>query len=278
MDPVDFTTWMQQQGMDPSQLSQEELSSWYPKWQATQPGSSTTTPAPTAAQPYQDINYWQNKGYGTNDMFDANGQMNPGWSRTANGYDFTQPPPTSNTHTGGGPAIPSGTIGDLLKPFGVPQPSYVGPNIGNAPSFPTLPQFNEPTLAQAEQQPGYAFAKDQMLKGVENSAAARGLTNTGGTLQDIAGNLSGFAEQNYQATRANSLEDYQNNLWSQYLAPYQAAQSNWQTTTGIAPTIAANQNNFNRGTWQDQYAAWRNRNNDSFNQLYGLATLGSGLQ
>ncbi|HYE87472.1 MAG TPA: hypothetical protein VEA16_14015 [Vicinamibacterales bacterium] len=44
------------------------------------------------------LEYWQARGIGANQMFDANGQMKPGWARVGNGYAYTgtrTPPPTA---------------------------------------------------------------------------------------------------------------------------------------------------------------------------------------
>ncbi len=53
---------------------------------------------------YQDFDYWKALGFDTADMFDANGQVKPGWSRTAKGYEYNPsaagtPPPTGTTTT-----------------------------------------------------------------------------------------------------------------------------------------------------------------------------------
>lgn len=232
-------------------------------------------------EPYHDIAYWQTKGYGTNDMFDANGQMKPGWSRTANGYDFDPSKVTAPAGPGGGggggPLIPPNSLGTLLKPFDQPPPGYVDPSYPGAPAFPTLPTWNSPTEKDAENLPGYAFARDQALQGAENSAAARGVTNTGGTLEDIIKFGNQFASQNYQTARQNSLDDYTQNVQNQFLLPYAAKASNWQTMYPQAGIDAQNKNNFNWNNYLQGYNIFRNNQNDPFNKLFSVASLGSGL-
>lgn len=39
--------------------------------------------------PYQNTDWWSQQGVGTDQMFDANGQMKPGWQRTGKGYERT---------------------------------------------------------------------------------------------------------------------------------------------------------------------------------------------
>ena len=247
---------------------------------------------------YKSVEWWLTQGVPNEDIFDpSTGQLKPGWARTGNGYERV-PVTGGGTSVGGtntgGAILPPGTIGSLLQPFPTPPPSYVNPgpyqgaDIGPAPEFPTLPGFTSPTPEEAAQLPGYDFARREGLRGLEQSAAARGVTNTGGTLQDIIKYGDQFAAQNYQTARANKLEDYGTNIASQYLLPYQAKYDAWATKGGFDTSAAAgrnsynlgsasNQNNFNRGTWQDLYSAWRNRNLDSFNGLYSLASLGANV-
>lgn len=63
-------------------------------------------------------------------------------------------------------------------------------------SLPTLP----PQLTQEwlEQTPGYQFALTQGLKGVQNSASARGLGVSGAALKGAAGFATGLADNTYQ--------------------------------------------------------------------------------
>jgi hypothetical protein len=58
---------------------------------------SRTATRPNESNPnneYQDIAWWEKRGVSTSDIFDANGQLKPGWQRTARGYERT-------TSTGG---------------------------------------------------------------------------------------------------------------------------------------------------------------------------------
>jgi hypothetical protein len=50
------------------------------------PQRTTTTTTPTT--PYQNTDWWGTQGVSSSDIFDlSTGQMNPGWTRTANGYE-----------------------------------------------------------------------------------------------------------------------------------------------------------------------------------------------
>ncbi len=77
-----------------------------------------------------------------------------------------------------------------LAQFGgaVGRPGGTGANFGN---------FQEPSLEDARNSPGYQFAFDQGQRAVQNSAAAKGTLLTGGTLKDLAQFGTGLADQTY---------------------------------------------------------------------------------
>lgn len=58
-------------------------------------------------------------------------------------------------------------------------------------------RFSMPTLADLRGSPGYQFARDEGLKAIERSAAAKGTLLTGGTLKALAGYGTGLADQTY---------------------------------------------------------------------------------
>lgn len=66
-----------------------------------------------------------------------------------------------------------------------------------------------PTYEQAQSDPGYQFAFDEGQRALEQSAAARGLLRTGGTLQDLVDYGQGMGAQQYQ------------NVWNRWYAPWQ---------------------------------------------------------
>ena len=87
------------------------------------------------------------------------------------------------------------------------------PDYGKAPQF-TAPQFawgeqwQAPTLEQARNEPGYQFAADEGTRALQQSAAARGVLGSGGTLKDISSWANRFAEQNYGNVFDRSLQGY----------------------------------------------------------------------
>jgi len=94
----------------------------------------------------------------------------------------------------GGPGPVAGTLGGIAQgpqPYGGPwEPSF---NLAGAPKF----SFRAPSLDEARNEPGYEFARSEGNRGLEQSAAGRGVLRTGGTLKDLASWNNRFAEQNY---------------------------------------------------------------------------------
>lgn len=94
-----------------------------------------------------------------------------------------------------------------------------------------------PTMAQLEKTPGYQFVRDQNLKAVQNSAAARGLGSSGNALQGGVDYANNMASTTYQQQLQN------------YLAQNQQAYNMLMGTAGVGLN-AANTNmqgvtNFN---------------------------------
>lgn len=175
------------------------------------------------------------------------------------GYEFTPPPPPFPGVTGNG----------------VPQlPEFRPPAYNTPPAF-TYDKFSAPTLEQAKAEPGYAFAAGEGERALQQSAAAKGLLNGGGTLKDILSWGNRFAEQNYGNVFDRSLKahetgfndaagSYAMNVQSQYNQPYEYAYRSAMDTfqpslLGYSTNAAANQ----RGNELAYSNAW-----DRFIQMY----------
>lgn len=61
-------------------------------------------------------------------------------------------------------------------------------------------------LSTLQNTPGYQFALQQGLRGVQSSAAAKGTLLTGGTLKALQGYGTGLADQTYQSSVRNALD------------------------------------------------------------------------
>lgn len=66
----------------------------------------------------------------------------------------------------------------------------------------------QPTIAQLEKTPGYQFTRNQGLKAVQNSAAARGLGISGAAQKGAAAFATGLAENTYQQNYDRYVNDY----------------------------------------------------------------------
>lgn len=72
--------------------------------------------------------------------------------------------------------------------------------------------FHAPTPADLPNDPGYQFMLQQGQKGIENSAAAKGLDLSGGTLKDLAQFTTGAASTEYNNAFQRALGTYNTNF------------------------------------------------------------------
>ncbi len=103
------------------------------------------------------------------------------------------------------------SIGMLMKAL---QNGTFGPG-----SLPGVPQFNAPTLQDAQNSPGYQFAAQQGSKGILQGAAAAGGAISGGTLKALDAFNTNLADSTYGdvfnralSTYGAGLQGYQTNL------------------------------------------------------------------
>lgn len=174
----------------------------------------------------------------------------------------------------------SGTLGSLFgdpqlsaawtQPFSQtftppPQVDLGGPaGVAYQPPAPQF-SFTPPTMAQAATDPGYQFRLQQGLNAIQNSAAAKGVLNTGGTLTDINNYAQDAASQEYQ------------NLYSRMFG---LAQQQFQPVLQGYQNLSAagaNQNTLNyQNAWNQYmqaYDAYRNFGNDTANRAISAAQL-----
>ncbi len=117
----------------------------------------------------------------------------------------------------------------------------------------SLPSFSAPTLAQAEQTPGYQFEEQQGQLGLSRQAAAAGGAFTGGTLK--AGDLfnTNLAQTTYQTQFANALSGYQAQL-AQQAQEYQQLYTPTALGSAAASGTSANVANLMTGIGNAQAA------------------------
>lgn len=159
---------------------------------------------------------------------------------------------------GGKTQIDPGTLGSLLQPFGDAPPGF------SLPGYKTPDPFVAPNGDDVLKDKGYLFRLGQGEQTVENSASAKGLLNSGGTLKDILNYGQNAASQEYQNVYTRALGTYQTNVQSQNLDPYKFAYQQGLDT-----------NNLNWNQYLQKYAQFRNQQLDTYNKLYGFASLGA---
>lgn len=86
-------------------------------------------------------------------------------------------------------------------------------------------KFKAPTLAEAQQTPGYQFTLQQGTQAVNNSAAAKGGLLSGATLKDLTAYGQGLASTTYQQDFNNDLTAFNTN--------YNSAANNVNRLSGL---------------------------------------------
>lgn len=241
-----------------------------------------------------------NAHYGADGTAQTQPANSPGWDPQTQtwkpGGDNPGPPPTPTpTPT----PTPGAGTGSLIQPFTqpyvpagsasanpTPLPTVAGSasTIPGAPAFPTIPRFASPTMAEAMDDPGYKFTLDQGNQNLQNWAAARGTLNDSSTAKAMIDYGQGAATTQYGNVWDRALRGYEENVGTQYLAPWQAQYQNWQTGTA-APTMqnfqtnAANVSHLNDVSWQDNWNAYlnkfdifRDQRDSTFNKQFQTAT------
>lgn len=161
------------------------------------------------------------------DAVDSNGHLggliiNGQKEQLINGNDqWTDPTPWSTASTQGAP-IPVDP--SYLAPFDRP---YVAPADAKQPDPFTYPDFVAPDAFQAPtadsilQDPSYAFREGRLRGSIENSAAAKGVLNSSGTIDQLLTGVGDFASQEY-----GNIWNRDFNLWN---TNYQDALTNYGT-------------------------------------------------
>lgn len=187
----------------------------------------------------------------------------PTWN-SANPAATTTTTPTATTGGGGGgggSVDPS--LGPMMQPFTGGMPSVPDANfMQNGWQDFNFTPYHQPTLDELNNDPanaGYQFTRDQGLQALGNSAAAKGLTRSGGTMKDFINYGMGAANQYYGQANDRSM-----NTWSANLAPQMA---NWQAKN------AAGQRQSELD-WQRGFDTWgRNFDIYKYNQQWPYTVL-----
>ena len=179
----------------------------------------------------------------------------------------TQGPPSMG-YGGMGPGGGGGTMGQMITPYNplatyspvpyVPPAPFRPPAYAGATPFAQDPYaaatpFVGPTAADMTADPGYQFRLRQGQEALERSGAARGVTNTGGTLRDILDYGQQAASQEYGNVFGRQRDVYDLNERNRFNA-YQANYGNAMDAYAMNEANRAGAFATNVGTARDAYA------------------------
>lgn len=189
------------------------------------------------------------------------------------------PPPVPPPAPPPVPPNPQTIYGNMPSVADATPPPFDYANFINAAPF-SYDAFSAPTGQQAlDADPGYQFRVDQGTGALQNSAAARGVLNTGGTLQDLinygqqAGsqeyqNAYGRAANTYDMNRNNAYQNYntnETNRFNDYVLGFGNALTKYNTNYGTQYQTPYNQ-------LMQQYGVGMQAQNQNFNQQFATAT------
>jgi hypothetical protein len=252
-----------------------------------QPGAFGPTGVPVPTGPYYQP--------GTNVNDPANAAAAAAAANPVTGLNIGQPDPNAGGPGTGtaGPLTPGKGLFDpaLYTPFTGTPPSYVPPTLPNPPQWKAPPAFSyadfqAPTLAEAQNQPGYQFGVQQGEQALQQSRAAQGVLRTGGTLKDILNYGQQAATQNYgnvlnqdlgiyNTNRAGAVQAYNTNYQTQYVDPYQAQILPYQTMAANAQHVADQNYNSAENAFTNSADIFYNNQNAPYAKLLSLAQLGA---
>jgi hypothetical protein len=207
---------------------------------------------------------------GTNTVTDTTGP----WTQPPDSPLFnppaTQGPPSMVYGTGQGGG--AGTMGNMITPYN-PLATYSPVPYVTADPFARDPYaaadpFTGPTAEEMTEDPGYQFRLRQGQEALERSGAARGVTNTGGTLRDIMDYGQRSASQEYGNVFSRQRDVYdlnERNRFDAYTTNYRNAMDAYNL----------NERNRYQGYTTNELARWQ-ENQEAENRRSGAYTTNLG--
>ena len=215
------------------------------------------------------------------EQMNSAGGIAPGSANAGILAGLNQPPPTSGSGGGAGDwqGLQSSIFGNMPSVSGATPPPFEYDPF-NAPAPFSYDAFTAPTGQQAlDADPGYQFRLDQGTGALQNSAAARGVLNTGGTLTDLINYGQNAASQEYQnayGRAANTYDMNRNNAFGNYESNYNNALNSYITNFGNALTkYNTNYNTQYQTPYNQMFAQYQQgvgNQNQLFNQQFATAT------
>lgn len=139
-------------------------------------------------------------------------------------------PPTPPPPSGGGPPPAAAPQTAQAAPQGA-APTFQAPGFTKPPAF-SYADFVAPNPGDLDKDPSYLYTLRSEQDAIQKSAAARGVLNTGGTINDLLLNAKDIASTGYSnlwnrkmgeyaTNRGNAAENYRTNYDTQFRDPYQ---------------------------------------------------------
>jgi hypothetical protein len=186
------------------------------------------------------------------------------------GQPTPPPPPPGGGGNGGGYSLGSlaAYSGSMRPSFDISAaPAFHGPTLQAPPPFAYDPwnepaPFTAPTIQDAQNEPGYAMARDEGLQAIDNAAGARGATRTGGTLKNLATWAGQFAQRNYGNVydrKAGEFDRNRGNLWNAYMGTEGLKANAYQTNFGVTRDVFDRQYQGAKDTFAPTLLDWSTR-------------------
>jgi len=173
---------------------------------------------------------------------------------------------------------PAPTLGDMMGQQGpIANPGTYTPGAAyQAPQYAAPAPFAAPTAAEMGQDPGYQFRLAEGQRALENSGAARGVTNTGGNMKGLLdygqqaasqeyGNVYNRNLNTYNTNAANAFQQYSTNALAgnTYNQDTEARKSGaFNTNSNLYQNQQTNAYNQTQKAYDDAMAAYQTKINN----------------
>jgi hypothetical protein len=157
-----------------------------------------------------------------------------------------------------------------------PAPVFTAPGYTPPPAF-SYADFVAPNPSDLNNDPAYQYTLKTGQDQIQKSAAARGVLNTGGTINDLLGNAADVASngyhdlfargmQTYLTNRGNAVDQYNQNYQTQYQDPFKF---NYQ---GLQDQYNSQIHNYDTSRQYDWYGKLfdEQKLNDAFDKKYRI--------
>lgn len=137
-------------------------------------------------------------------------------------------------------------------------------------------QYQGPGEFRPESDPGFEFAKQQAINAIQNSASARGMLGSTGTMNDIVDRINGLSWQHvndafgrYANQRDFGRDTYRDDR-NFYAGDVGQARDSFFGDRNYMTDVFRDNRNFNYGGYRDQVGDFNQRLQNWFNQNQGL--------